>query len=76
MLMQNLGAQDPIVEEDEEEYTPLKIDKNETDEDKKKRMEGKCSEHRSIKSPVFSFIKITWTFVWPKYEGSFIISKH
>ncbi|XP_053394142.1 uncharacterized protein LOC123525111 isoform X3 [Mercenaria mercenaria] len=39
MLMQNLGAQQPIMEEDEEDYSQVKNDKNETDEDKKKRLE-------------------------------------
>lgn len=42
MLMQNLGAQKPIMEEEEEDYTQQKLDKNETDEEKKKRLEGKC----------------------------------
>ena len=41
MLMSNLGAQAPIMEEDEEEYAPVKLDRNETDEEKKKRLEGK-----------------------------------
>ncbi|KAH3694118.1 hypothetical protein DPMN_081557 [Dreissena polymorpha] len=42
MLMHNLGATQPIVEEDEEEYAaPSRIDKNESDEDKNKRMEGR-----------------------------------
>ncbi|XP_052257258.1 uncharacterized protein LOC127862250 isoform X3 [Dreissena polymorpha] len=41
MLMHNLGATQPIVEEDEEEYAaPSRIDKNESDEDKNKRMEA------------------------------------
>lgn len=41
MLMQNLGAQQPIMEEDEDEdIPPAKIDKNETDEEKKKRLLG------------------------------------
>lgn len=41
MLMQNLGAQQPIMEEDEDEdISPAKIDKNETDEEKKKRLIG------------------------------------
>ena len=41
MLMSNLGAQAPIMEEDEDEYRQQMIDKNETDEDKKRRLEGK-----------------------------------
>ena len=43
MLMQNLGAQQPIMEQEEEEddYSQNKIDNNETDEDKKRRLEGK-----------------------------------
>jgi len=40
ILMQNLGAQAPIMEEDEEDMAAVKIDKNETDEDKKRRLEG------------------------------------
>ena len=43
MLMSNLGAQAPIMEEDEEEeYAPVKLG-NETDEEKKKRLEGEAS---------------------------------
>lgn len=43
MLMQNIGAQQPIIEEEEEDMyaAPAKNDKNETDEEKKKRLEGK-----------------------------------
>lgn len=41
ILMQNLGAQQPIMEEDEEEdFSQQKQDHNETDEDKKRRLEG------------------------------------
>lgn len=40
MLMSNLGAQAPIMEEDEDEFRPITVDKNETDEEKKKRQEG------------------------------------
>ena len=43
MLMSNLGAQAPIMEEDEDEYRQQMIDKNETDEDKKRRLEGKVT---------------------------------
>ncbi|XP_052776433.1 uncharacterized protein LOC128214157 isoform X3 [Mya arenaria] len=41
MLMQNLGATQPIMEEDEDEYAAAssRADRNETDEDKNKRME-------------------------------------
>ena len=52
MLMSSLGAQAPIMEEDEEEYTPHKPDKNETDEEKKKRLEG---QKMTVKNVLFRF---------------------
>ena len=43
MLMQNLGATQTIMEENEDDYAAAssRNDRNETDEDKNKRMEGK-----------------------------------
>jgi hypothetical protein len=48
MLMQNLGAQQPIMEEEEEDFTQDKSDNNETDEDKKRRLEGTYKCYRKL----------------------------
>lgn len=60
--MQNLGAQQPIMEQEEEDdyITQVKQDRNETDEEKKKRLEGirtQC-KHTSHLIKIYQFVAV------------------